>query len=342
MADLPDKRYVKAASFTYSGVNMFRPILIRERRSDLKRYLALITCFSSRAVHIEITNTIDADSFVMALRRFFARRGSVRLIWSDNGTNFISANNELQKTLKEMDHLKIKNYLQGNGTDWILWHKNPPGASRMGGVWERQIRTARVILEGLIKTHVQSLNDETLRTLMTEVESITNSRPLTVETVSDINSKIPLSPSNLLTMKTNVVMLPPGIFKKPDLYSRRRWRRVQHIADEFWHRWRKEFLQSLQTRQKWNDKRRNFEVGDIVILKEQDCQRNQWPLAKIIGVDTDRNGDVRSVTLRVADSNNGNQTLRRPITKIVLLVENEIDSPSKGAIRISQDETSTS
>ena len=104
----------------------------------------------------------------------------------------------------------------------------------------------------------------------------------------------------------------------------------------------KQFLQSLQGRQKWNDERRNFEVGDIVILKEQDCQRNQWPLARIIGVDPDRNGDVRSVTLRVADSNNCNQTLRQPITKTVLLVKNEIDSPSKGTIRISQDETSTS
>ena len=242
----------------------------------------------------------------MALRRFLARRGSVRSIWSDNGTNFVGANNELKKALKEMDHLKIKNYLQGNGADWILWHKNPPGASHMGGVWERQIRTARGILEGLLKTHGQSLNDEALRTLMAEVESIINSRPLTVETLSDINSQIPLSPSNLLTMKTNVVMPPPGVFTKPDLYSRRRWRRVQHIAEEFWHRWRKEFLQSLQTRQKWNDKRRNFEVGDIVILKEQDCRRNQWPLARIIGVDADRNGDVCSVTLCVADSNNGN------------------------------------
>ena len=77
-------------------------------------------------------------------------------------------------------------------------------------------------------------------------------------------------------------------------------------------------------------------------MKEQDCQRNQWPLARIIGVDADRNGDVRSVTLRVADSNNGNQALRRPINKIVVLVENEIDSSLKGAIRISQDETSTS
>ena len=79
-----------------------------------------------------------------------------------------------------------------------------------------------------------------------------------------------------------------------------------------------------------------------MILQEQDCQYNQWPLSRIIGVDADRKDDVRSVTLRFADSDNGNQTLRKAITKIVLLVENEIDSPSKEAIRISQDETSTS
>ena len=76
-----------------------------------------------------------------------------------------------------------------------------------------------------------------------------------------------------------------------------------------------------------------------MILKEQDCQHNQWPLARIIGVDADRNHDVHSVTLHVADLNIGKQTFRRPMTKFVLLVENKIDSPSKGAIRISQDET---
>ena len=172
---------------------MFGSILIRERRSDLKRYAALFTCFSSHAAHIEITNTIYANSFIMGLRRFLARRGSVRSIWSDNGRNFVGANNELRKSLWEMDHLKIKNYSQGNGTDSILWHKNPPGASHMGGVWERQIWTARAILEGLLKTHGQSLNDEALRTLMAEVEPTINSRPLTVETLSDINSQILLS-----------------------------------------------------------------------------------------------------------------------------------------------------
>ena len=122
--------------------------LDKRKTIRLKRYAALFTCFSSRAVHIEITNTIDADSFIMALHRFLVRRGSVWSIWLDNGTNFIGASNELKKVLKEIDHLKIKNYLQGNGTDWILWHKNPPGATYMGGVWERQIQTTRGILEG--------------------------------------------------------------------------------------------------------------------------------------------------------------------------------------------------
>ena len=94
-----------------------------------------------------------------------------------------------------------------------------------------------------MKTHGHSLNDEGLRTVVAETEAIINSRPPTVESLSDINSEIPLSPSNLLTMKSDVIMPPPGVFNRPDLYSRRRWRRVQHIAGEFWFRWRKEFLQ---------------------------------------------------------------------------------------------------
>ena len=69
------------------------------------------------------------------------------------------------------------------------------------GVWECQIRSARSILAGLLKTHGHSLNDEELRTPVAETEAIINSRPLTVESLSDINSEIPLSPSNLLTMK---------------------------------------------------------------------------------------------------------------------------------------------
>ena len=96
----------------------------------------------------------------------------------------------------------------------------------MGGVWERQIRSARGILSSLLKHHGKSLNDESFRTLMVEVESVVNSRPLTVATLSDPTSSLPLTPNQLLTGKTKVVMPPPGIFDATSVYSRKYWRRV--------------------------------------------------------------------------------------------------------------------
>ena len=101
-------------------------------------------------------------------------------------------------------------------------------------------------------------------------------------------------------MKSKVVMPPPGKFMRPDLYCRRRWRRVQHIANEFWSHWRKEYLQSLQERQKWNT-RRNFVIGDIVLLKTMDVSRNKWPMAKVTATKSDQNGLVRSVYLKIGD-----------------------------------------
>ena len=79
-----------------------------------------------------------------------------------------------------------------------------------------------------------SLGDKSLQTLLLEKEAIVNSCPLTTDLLSDVNSLIPLSPINLLTMKPKVVMPPPGVFSAPDMYSCKHWRRVQHISNEFW------------------------------------------------------------------------------------------------------------
>ena len=152
------------------------------------------------------------------------------------------------------------------GSDWIRWHKNSPLASHMGGVWERQIRSARAILGCLLKTHGECLDNESLLTVMKEVEGIFNSRPLAVEVLNDPTSLQPLSPVNILTMKSKVDSPLPGEFSKPDIYSRKRWRRIKHIANEFWSCWKKEYLQSLQERIKWQGKRRNFKTEDIVVV----------------------------------------------------------------------------
>ena len=249
-----------------------------------------------------------------------ARRGNIRMIRSDNGSNFIGTDNELKRAFTEMNHTKIKHFLQGKGADWLVWIKNTPAASHMGGVWERQIRSARNILSSLLKVHGNSLNDEALSTLMSEVEAILNSQPLTVELLNDGNTIAPISPSNLLCMKSKVIMPPPGEFERPDIYSRKRWRRVQHVAEEFWTRWRKEFLVTLQQQQKWSTSKRNFLVDDIVLLKDNFHHRNHWPMARIVETFADENGDIRSVKLKLG--NNGECTyFERPISKIVLLLE---------------------
>ena len=138
---------------------------------------------------------------------------------SDNGNNFVGAVKELRKCFQDMNE-----YLQMHGADRITWINNPPTASDMSGVWERQIRTARGILNALVKTHGKSLDKELLHTVVVEVEALGNSRPMTTETISDAKCGIPLSPANLLSMKSKVILPLPGCFSSADIYCRKRWR----------------------------------------------------------------------------------------------------------------------
>lgn len=117
MADLPLERLTIAPPFTYVGIDYFGPFLIKEKRKELIRYGTLFTCMASRAIHIEVASSLDTNSFIHALRRFIARRGPVKQIRSDNGTNFVGANKELLKALKEMDSDLIQQKLCQFGTE---------------------------------------------------------------------------------------------------------------------------------------------------------------------------------------------------------------------------------
>ena len=88
----------------------------------------------------------------------------------------------------------------------------------------------------LLVTHGRSLTNESLRTLFSETEAVVNLRPLTVETLDDVKSEQPLSPNNILTMKTKVVMSAPSEFARDDEVRRRYWTRVQQITNEVWQR----------------------------------------------------------------------------------------------------------
>ena len=273
MADLPKERMSGEPPFTYCGVDLSGSFLVKDGRKEVKRYGTLYTCLLSRAIHIEVVYSLSTDSFIMSLRRFVRRRVNVKMIRSDNGPNLIGASAELSRAFQEMDHIKIDNFFKKNGDEWMIWKINLPLSSSMGGVWERQIRSARAILNFLMKTHGSSLTDESLQTLLVEVEAIINSRPLTTDVLSDVTRLAPHNPVKLLTMKSKVVMLPPGYITSPDRYCRKHCKRVQHLSNEFWNRWRKELLLTLQNRGEWNKQQRNCKVGDVVLLKE-DAERN--------------------------------------------------------------------
>ena len=177
--ELPFDRLQEESPFTYCGVNLFGPFVICSKRKELKRYGVMFTCLCSRAIHIEVAHSLDTDSFLLTLRRFIGRRGNIRQMKSDNGSNFVGAVKELRKSFQDMNHSRINDYLQMHGADWITWINNSPAASHMGGVWERQIRTVRSIWNALVKTLGKSLDDESLYALFVQVEAIVNSRLMT-------------------------------------------------------------------------------------------------------------------------------------------------------------------
>ena len=314
MADLPADRLEEAPPFTYSGVDMFGPFYVHERRNQSKRWGVLFTCLNCRAVHIETACSLSTDAFLNAYRRFVCRRGPVRVLRCDRGTNFVGGKRALELALDEMDSDTIRMELLKEDCDWVTMELNFPYASNMGGVWERIIRSAKAALNGLLRQCDARLDDELLRTLLCEVEAIVNSRPLTSFHMSP-NDPHPIFPANILTQKSSVVLPPPGVFQRGDVYCRQRWRRVQHLANQFWRRWRSDFLPSLQERRKWTTECDNVRPDDIVLMVEDDAPRCRWPLGRVIQAHPSDDGLVRKVTVRTKDG-----TYDRPVRRLVRLL----------------------
>ena len=237
-----------------------------------------------------------------------ATRGSPEPIRSGNGSNFVSGEAERRRAISNWNQGKIANFLLQRNVEWIF---NPLAGSHHGGAWERCIRTVQKVLNALVRE--QLLDDESLSTLICEVESIVNGRPWSKVSDDSHNLK-PLTPNHLLLLRAGP-SLPPGIFVRENLYSRRCWRQVQYLSDVFWRRWTKEYVPGLQGRQRWTKPQQNFQVGDIVLIADEKTPRGLWPLGRIVNVKTNKNdGFIRSVMLKTRST-----ILERPIDKLVLL-----------------------
>ena len=227
-----------------------------------------------------------------------------------------------------MEGLNIDQLRREFVTRNVKWVFNPPHASHMGGSWERKIGSVRRIMEAtLVTLGSRKLSYDEFTTLLAETASIVNKTPLWA-TSNDPNDPLPLSPNLILTLRNEEVLSEEEYtFKDLLRYGKARYRRVQYLAEQFWTRWRKEYLLTLTERRKWTRRKPCLRVGDVVLIKEQFVRRNEWPTALVTSVNKSDDGLVRSATLRSmvprlpsSGVSGSVRHITRPISKLILLV----------------------
>ena len=239
-----------------------------------------------------------------ALTRLVARRGWPRDMLSDNGTNFIGGCKEINQLVKQIDREKIQTMTSNKG---INWHWNPPAAPHFGGVFERMIRSVKRAVNSVLGN--ADVNDEELQTTFTGVESLMNSRPLT-QLSSDPNDEPLLTPNHCLVGHMGGELAPETV-DKTTFNPRRRWRRIQELIRHVWKRWMKEYLISIGSRKKRQERERKVNKGDVVLVIEANTPRSQWKIGRIVEIHPGNDGFVRVVDEKTVDG-----TYRRPISRI--------------------------
>ncbi|XP_068761345.1 uncharacterized protein [Montipora capricornis] len=205
----------------------------------------------------------------MALKTFIARRGRPQRMFNDNGTNFVGANNELRKRLKQLDEQRVQNFCAPKEIDWNF---QPPSAPHFGGAWERLVQYAKKALKAVLKDTV--VPKEALRSSLVETEGIHNSRPIT-HVSSDAGDVEALTPNHLLLLCANP-SYEDAVVTDREVNSTKPWRQYQVLANFFWRRFTKEYLTSLTERKKRKENRQNLKVGDLYLNRISHVAFGRW------------------------------------------------------------------
>ncbi|UYV63980.1 hypothetical protein LAZ67_2006240, partial [Cordylochernes scorpioides] len=270
MGDLPKNRLLPGRPFEKIGIDLAGPIqakpMLKRSKVIFKFYIVLFVCFTTKAIHLEISSDLTAETFLAALKRFISRRGRPTDIYSDKATNVKGASNILKERWKLFNAANIRDF---SAIESINWHFIPPSAPNFGGLWEAGIKSVKTILYKTMKSLGNAIRHDA---------------------ESDHST----------------------------LNLRSRWNLIQPQRDYFWNRWSCEYLHQLQERRKWKTSHPDVNIGDLVMLKEQD-KPLQWKLARIVQIFPGEDDHTRVVLLRTPKG-----LLKRPITKICPLPYNEL------------------
>ncbi|XP_044748988.1 uncharacterized protein LOC123311742 [Coccinella septempunctata] len=302
MGNLPSVRVTPLRAFTSVCLDFAGPfpLLMSKTRGakTYKGYVCVFVCCSTRAIHFEVTSDLSSDTFLAAFRRFISRRGQCLSIRSDQGTNFKGAYNEMinlaQVTAETLS---------------ITWDFNPPSAPHFNGLAEAAVKSFKTHFYKVIGTQV--LSYEEFYTLMTQIEAVLNSRPLCAVS-TDPNDLQALTPGHFLVFEPLVSSIPNPDLSSLNINRLNRWQLIQRIQGDFWKRWSREYIHSLQERSKWSTSNPSLNENSLVLIKDDQQPPLRWPLARIMKLHHGDDGVARVVTLKTASGG----TMQRPVVKV--------------------------
>ncbi|UYV64112.1 hypothetical protein LAZ67_2006597, partial [Cordylochernes scorpioides] len=298
---IPATRIGSTPAFGVIGVDLAGPLT---ETGGKKIWVVLYTCAVYRAVHLELTKTVSTEGFLDTFRRFVARRGRQSIVYSDNGLNFVGCNNLFKK-------VNWNDVLRYATVQRIKWNFNPPTAAFWGGWWERLVGLMKQLIRKVLGD--KTVSYEELQTVICEVESAMNSRPLTA--ISEESGLVPITPAKFMCDNASCLFVPEAD-TVDSKFLKESHGKVQKLRETIRQRFSKEYLGFL--RQNTRNKTKSIKEGDVVLMEVDNKKRTEWPIGVIEKTYPGKDGIVRVVMIKTKRGN-----FLRPVQRLFFLESSE-------------------
>lgn len=298
MGNLPAKRVQPARPFVISGVDFCGPVWVHYKhrgQRPSKAYIAVFVCFATKATHLELVTNLSADTFIGALKRFVARRGICRSLYCDNATNFVGGRRQLSECRELFLKQEVREHIIAACLkDSIEFRHIPPRSPHFGGLWEAAVKSAKHHLNRVLGD--TTLTYEEMVTVITQIEAVLNSRPLTPMS-SDPSDYEALTPGHFLIGEPLNAIIEPDL-SELKLGRLSRLQLIRRLQQTFWNRWSKEYLAQLQCRAKWTT-HSDIKLGTLVLMAEENIPPQKWNMGRIVKLHPGKDGTVRVVSVKM-------------------------------------------
>ncbi|KAL0861810.1 hypothetical protein ABMA27_009282 [Loxostege sticticalis] len=301
MGSLPRDRVSVTRPFQIVGTDYGGPFYVKQTRIRkpviTKSYIVIFVCFVTKAIHIELASDMTTNTFLACLKRFIARRNKPSKIYCDNASYYKGTRNVLDDLYSLFDSERHQNSVHDFCcSERIQFHFVPSYSPVFAGLWEGGIKSVKYHIKRVVGNTV--LTYEELYTVLVQIESILNSRPLTPMSI-DRDDMTYLSPGHFLT-GAPLTSFPELNLVGENIGKLSFWKQCVQMQQNFWKQWNKQYLVMLQNRPKWKGVKPNLQVGTLVILRDENVSPLCWPMGRIVNVMPGKDGKVRALDVKTS------------------------------------------